>query len=71
VTRRPRHGGVDKELLIVIIALLVGGVWAITVLVSLLTREYTALTAITPVMLIVCGFLFGVREKVRNGNGKG
>jgi hypothetical protein len=47
------------------LALLIAGVWAIVALASMIIKDYTALAAITPVMLIVTGFLFGVR-----GNGK-
>jgi hypothetical protein len=46
-------------------AVVVLSVWAVVALVSLYTESYTALTAITPVMLIVAGFLFGYRS--RNG----
>lgn len=48
-----------------IIAGAVVGVWSITALASVLTRDYTSLGAVTPVMMIVSGFLFGSR----NSNG--
>lgn len=56
----------DREKLTTIVTLLVAGVWAVVTLASLVVREYTVLGAITPVMLIVAGFLFGIR----GGNGK-
>lgn len=59
-----------RERLVTIFAIGVGAVWAIVTLVSLYTKEYTPLTAITPVMLIVAGFLFGYRGG-RNGHGNG
>jgi hypothetical protein len=56
----------DREQLIIRFALAVLGIWCLVVLVSLVLKDYTVLTAITPVMLIVTGFLFGFR-----GDGKG
>lgn len=40
-------------------------VWMITALASVITKDYTSLGAVTPVMMIVAGFLFGSRP---NGN---
>lgn len=57
-----------RDQLVVYLALLIAAVWAIVALASLIIQDYTALAAITPVMLIVTGFLFGVRG---NGNGNG
>ena len=59
----------SRDLLTTAIALAVCAVWSITAVASLVIREYTALTIVTPVMLIVAGFLFGLRIN-RNGNGK-
>lgn len=42
-------------------------VWTITALASVITNNYTSLGAVTPVMMIVAGFLFGTKT---NGNGK-
>lgn len=47
------------------LAVLVGAVWAVVALVSLAIRDYSALYAVSPVMLAVVGFYFGLR------NGKG
>ncbi len=59
-----------RDDLTTILALLVGAVWAIVAVASLLTKEYAALTAVTPVMLVVAGFLFGVKGHYgKNGNG--
>jgi hypothetical protein len=55
---------VDRERLITLLAILVGLVWALMAVGSLVERDYTALTITTPVMLVVTGFLFGVK---RNG----
>lgn len=44
-------------------------IWGLVVLVSLITDKYAPLTAITPVMLIVTGFLFGKRDEISK-NGK-
>ena len=57
----------ERDRLIYIIALTVAAVWAVVSLVSLLIEDYTGLTIVTPVMVIVAGFLFGIK---RNGNGK-
>ena len=59
----------DRERLTTMFAVGVGTVWAVVTLVSLYTQSYAALTAITPVMLIVTGFLFGYRGKRENGGG--
>jgi len=55
----------SKETLTTILALAVAGVWSIVAISSVLTKEYNALAIITPVMLIVAGFLFGYKK---NGN---
>jgi hypothetical protein len=57
---------VNRDELVYIIALVVAGVWAIVSLVSLFLKDYTGLTIVTPVMVIVAGFLFGFKK---NGNG--
>ena len=57
---------VNRDQLVYIIALVVAGVWATVSLVSLLLKDYTGLTIVTPVMVIVAGFLFGYKK---NGNG--
>ena len=56
----------DRDQLLVVIALIVAIVWAVTTLVSLLIRDYTALGIVTTVMLPVATFLFAVK---RNGHG--
>lgn len=37
-------------------------VWMIAILVSLVTQEYAVLTAISPVMMTITGFLFGGKQ---------
>lgn len=59
---------VKRDQLVYILALIVAGVWAIVSLVSLLIGDYTGLTIVTPVMVIVAGFVFGFK---RNGNANG
>jgi hypothetical protein len=51
----------DRERLTIYFAIGVGSVWVVVTVISLLTENYTALTAITPVMILVTGFLFGYR----------
>jgi len=61
-----------KDNLTTLLALVVAGVWATVAIASLIIQEYAALTAVTPVMLVVAGFLFGVKGGVsKNGNGNG
>lgn len=55
----------NKEALTTILALLIALVWAVVAIASVITQEYNSLAIITPVMLIVAGFLFGYK---RNGN---
>ena len=60
-----------RDNLTTILALVVAGVWATVAIASLIIQEYAALTAVTPVMLVVAGFLFGVKGGIhKNGNGK-
>jgi len=58
-----------RDTLTTILALMISGVWSIVALTSLIIRDYTALTVVTPVMLVVAGFLFGFRV-TKEGNGK-
>jgi uncharacterized membrane protein YjjP (DUF1212 family) len=57
---------VNKETLTTILALTIAAVWAIVAISSVITKEYNSVAIITPVMLIVAGFLFGYKK---NGNG--
>ena len=50
-----------RDLLATILALIISLVWATVALASLFIREYTALTFVTPVMVVVSGFLFGIK----------
>lgn len=58
-----------------VIALAVAFCWTVTVLTSLFTSQYKALEVVTPVMMIVTGFLFGYQIQInrarRNGGGNG
>jgi hypothetical protein len=49
------------------LALIISVVWATIALASIVIREYAALTIVTPVMLVVAGFLFGLRV-TKNGD---
>lgn len=57
------------------IALVVAVVWAVVALASVLTKEYTPITVITPVMVAVVGLVLGQEarrsRKEQNGNGNG
>jgi hypothetical protein len=57
-----------REQLTTVLALIISFVWSVVAIASLVIKEYTALTVVTPVMLIVAGFLFGV-SVTKNGNG--
>lgn len=52
-----------NEFLRNLIAALVVLVWATLALSTLFTQNFTALGAVTPVMMIVVGFLFGFRRE--------
>lgn len=56
----------NKEILTTILALAIAFVWSVVAISSVITKEYNSLAIITPVMLIVAGFLFGYKK---NGNG--
>lgn len=58
----------SRESLMNSLALLVAGVWAIVALASLIISDYTALATVTPVMLVVTGFLFGAKGASKNGS---
>lgn len=58
-----------RDLLTTVLAYIISLVWATVALASLVIKEYTALTVVTPVMLVVAGFLFGLKV-TKNGNGK-
>lgn len=53
-----------KDQLTTFFALMVGVVWAITTVSSIITQQYVPLEVIQPVMLVVAGFLFA---KSKNG----
>lgn len=46
------------------IAIAVALVWVVLALSTIITQNYTALGAVTPVMMIVVGFLFGSKKEV-------
>lgn len=48
-----------------IIAIAVAGVWAVTSIAAVITQQYQALEVVTPVMMIVTGFLFGFQVQIR------
>lgn len=68
------NGGVTRaavmtnQTLLTLIALIVTATWTILALVSVIIRDYTSLTIVSPVMLIVAGALFAAR---RNGGSNG
>ena len=57
-----------RDTVVIVLAFIISGVWAVSAIGSLVTKEYTSLSIITPVMLIVTGFLFAVGRN--GGNGK-
>lgn len=50
------------------IAFWVTGVWGITVVAAIFIKDYTVLKIITPVVLIVMGFLFGFKDPRKSSN---
>ena len=55
-----------RDLLTTVLALIISLVWSTVAVASVFIHEYTALTVVTPVMLIVAGFLFGLKV-TKNG----
>lgn len=58
-----------RELLLLPVSLLVLVGWTAALVDAVLYNQYTPLTAVTPVMLLLSGFLFGssiVRRAIRN-----
>lgn len=63
-----------KDTVVITLALSITSVWSIAALASIITHDYSALSIVTPVMLIVAGFLFGRKNVIKgtsgaNGNG--
>lgn len=50
-----------RERLAIFLAILISAVYAVIALASIKTREYTALTIMTPVELLVVGYAVGVK----------
>lgn len=55
------------------IAAVVAGVWSLAAIAGILTQDYTGLGIVTPVMMLIGGFLFGIKheEKKQKENGQG
>lgn len=47
------------ERLRLIVAAVVTAVWGLTAIVGIVTKDYTGLGIVTPVMMLIGGFLFG------------
>ena len=61
--------GLTRDALVTLIALIVAAIWAIVTLASVVTKDYTPLATVTPVMLVVATALFAVRNKNGTSNG--
>jgi ATP/ADP translocase len=57
------------ETLRTLIALVVVAVWAAAAVDSVITYQFKALEVVTPVMMIVTGFLFGYQIQVNRSGG--
>ena len=55
-----------RDLLSTALSLIISFVWSTVALASLASHEYTALTIVTPVMMVVAGVLLGVKV-TKNG----
>ena len=60
--------GMNREQLVTYFTIGVGCIWGAATIVSMVTKDYTVLTAITPIMLIVTAALVTVINR-KNGNG--
>ncbi len=49
-----------RELLVIPVTLIILAGWAASLVYALLTAEYTPLAAVTPVMLVMAGYIFGI-----------
>lgn len=58
----------SRERLAQRLAIFIAAVWAIVIIASIVTGDSTLAAAVTPVMLIVAGFVFGFTTR-RNGDG--
>jgi ATP/ADP translocase len=47
------------------IAVLVAGVWAISAIDGILTQNWTGLGIVTPMMMLIGGFLFGFKHEAK------
>lgn len=61
--------GITRDALITLIALIVAAIWAIVTLASVVTKDYTPLVTVTPVMMVVATALFALRSKNGGSNG--
>ena len=60
-TKRKRRKPETVERLKIVFAFSIAAIWMLATLVSMITKEYAVLTAISPVMMTVSGFLFGLK----------
>lgn len=69
---RATHGGrpIPLQILITLIAMIVAVTWSAVAFASLWIQDYTALTIISPAMLIVVGALFAAKRNGRNGGSR-
>jgi ATP/ADP translocase len=61
---------VNRERLTTILALVICSVWAAAAAAAIVTGDTIVLAAITPVMLIVAGFMFGFRAAAADKDSK-
>jgi len=59
-----------NQVLVTFVALVVTVVWALATILAIIERDYTGLSIVTPVMLVVTGCLFAFGKRNGNGNGK-
>ena len=59
-----------RDLLILPVAFIILVVWAGSLVGGLITQSYVALTLTTPVMLILAGFVFGIKILDKTNGGK-
>jgi len=61
---------VRSDSLRTIIALAVAFCWVVAVMSSVITQQYKTLEVVTPVMMVVTGFLFGYQIQVNRSANK-
>lgn len=67
---RGHVAGMRNDSLRTILAIVITVVWAVAAIASVLQQQFKTLEVVTPVMMIVTGFLFGYQISVKRNTQK-